>query len=58
VDEDTHDPAIRRQRTNEQVLVDHGQVSTSALDVEIEGTNITLKQYYEDIRPPDLADLA
>lgn len=58
MDEDTRDPVIRRERTNEQILVDHGQVSTNSLDVQIEGTNMTLKEYYEDIRPPDLADLA
>jgi len=55
VDEDTYDPEIRSQRTNQQTLVDFRQVSTTALDVEIEGWNITLKEYYEGIRPPDLA---
>jgi hypothetical protein len=46
------------ERVDEQILVDNGRVSTSSLDVGIEGTNITLREYYEGIRPPDLADLA
>jgi hypothetical protein len=58
VDEDTEDPVDRMERTNEQLLVDQGQVSTTSLDVEIEGMNMTLKEYYEDIRPPDLEELA
>jgi hypothetical protein len=58
VDEDIEHPMARMERINEQTLVDNGQVSTSALDVEIEGMNKTLKEYYEDIRPPDLAKLA
>lgn len=40
------------------MLVDNGQVSTSSLDVEIEGMNMTLREYYEDIRPPDIEDLS
>jgi hypothetical protein len=58
VDEETQDPVIRMERTNKQLLVDQGQVSTTSLDVQIEGTNMTLKEYYENIRPPDLAELA
>lgn len=58
MDEDTEDPVDRMERTNEQLLVDQGQVSTTSLDVEIEGMNMTLKEYYEDIRPPDLEELA
>jgi hypothetical protein len=58
VDEETQDPVIRMARTNEQLLVDQGQVSTTSLDVEIGGMNMTLKEYYENIRPPDLAELA
>lgn len=58
MDEETQDPEIRMERTNEQLLVDQCQISTTSLDVEIEGMNMTLKEYYEGIRPPDLADLA
>jgi hypothetical protein len=58
VDEDLEEPALRIERVNEQTLVDDRQVSTSALDVQIEGTNMTLKDYYEEIRPPDLPELA
>jgi len=58
VDEDSQDPVISMERTNEQLLVDQGQVSTTSLDVEIEGMNMTLKEYYENIRPPDLTELA
>ena len=58
MDEETQDPAIRMERTNKQLLVDQGQVSTTSLDVQIEGMNMTLKEYYENIRPPDLAELA
>ena len=52
MDEDTED---RLKRKDEQILVDNRVVSTSSLDIQIEGTNMTLKDYYEGIRPPDLA---
>jgi hypothetical protein len=59
VDEDIKtDPLGRIERLEEQILVDKGIVSTVSLDVQIEGTNMTLKEYYEDLRPPDLPDLA
>lgn len=47
----------RLARVDEQDLVDDGIVSTTSLDVEIEGMNITLKEYFEAQRPPDLPDL-
>jgi hypothetical protein len=34
-----------------------GVVSKTALDVEIEGMNMTLKEYYESIRPADITEL-
>jgi hypothetical protein len=52
------DPLGRIERLEEQILVDKGIVSTVSLDVQIEGTNMTLMEYYEDLRPPDLPDLA
>lgn len=56
MDVDTQDPTKRLSRLDEQILVDGRTVSKSSLDVEIEGLNITLAEYYENIRPPD--DLA
>jgi hypothetical protein len=53
VDEDTQDRQLRMQRVDEQILVDNGRVSTSSLMVMIAGTNMTLLDYYEDIRPPE-----
>jgi hypothetical protein len=53
VDDDTQDPMKQLTRLDEQILVDGGTVSKSSLDVEIEGLNITLAEYYENIRPLD-----
>ena len=47
----------RLARVEQQVLVDEGKVSTTSLDVEIEGMNMTLAEYFEAQRPPDLPDL-
>ena len=56
MDEDIKtDPLGRIERLEEQILVDKRVVSYSSLDVQIEGMNMTLKEYYEDLRPPDLA---
>jgi hypothetical protein len=49
------DPETTNMRkTDEQVLVDNGLVSNSALDVIIEGSNQTLLEYYESIRPVEI----
>ena len=58
MDEESHDPEVRLRRLHHQTLVDQGLVSKSALDVEIEGMNITLNEYYERIRPPDITEVA
>lgn len=58
MDEESHDPEVRLRRLHHQMLVDQGVVSKSALDVEIEGMNITLNEYYERIRPPDIVEAA
>jgi hypothetical protein len=47
-----------RRRIDEQVLVDNYVASYSSLEVGIEGMNITLMEYYESIRPPDIDDIA
>ena len=52
---DEEDAIERALRVDEQILVDNRQISISALDVEIVGTNITLKEYYDAMRPVDLA---
>ena len=53
MDEQSRDPNVRSVKVDWQTLVYEGKVSTGSLDVPIEGTNITLKEYYESIRPPD-----
>jgi len=53
VDEDTQDQQLRMERVDEQILVDDGRVSLDSLMAIIEGTNTTLLDYYESIRPPE-----
>jgi hypothetical protein len=57
VDEESHDPEVRSRRLHHQILVWQGVVSKTALDVEIEGMNMTLNEYYESIRPADITEL-
>lgn len=58
MDEETWDSEIRNTKVDWQTLVENGIVSTLSLDVPIEGTNTTLRDYYESIKPPDITDIA
>ena len=56
MDEDTQDRQLRMQRVDEQILVSNGRVSLNALEAVIEGTNTTLLEYYEALRPADVIE--
>jgi argininosuccinate lyase len=56
VDEESHDPDVRLLRVHHQMLVYQGVLSKSSLDMQIEGLNMTLNEYYESKRPPDITE--